>query len=106
MFYDTFPSEAIVTPAPPRCLCENGGYCSDSNNPYSCVCPQLYTGRICENRKYRKIFSIRHTNSQNLSGSRLVLQLSLPNPLKPSVKSKMKMYLEQRRQAMLQLHLR
>ena len=37
---------------------------------------------------------------------RLVLQLSLSNPLKPSVKSRMKMQLEQRRQAMLQLHLR
>ena len=37
--------------------------------------------------------------------SRLVLQLSLPNPMKPGVKSRMKMYLEQRQQAMLQLHL-
>ena len=37
--------------------------------------------------------------------SRLVLQLSLPYPLKPGVKSRMKMYLEQRRQAMLQIHL-
>ena len=34
----------------------------------------------------------------------LVLQLSLPDPLKPGVKSRMKMELEQRRQAMLQLH--
>ena len=35
-----------------------------------------------------------HTNrtkSQNLNVSRLVLQLSLPNPLKPGVKSRMKM---------------
>ena len=37
--------------------------------------------------------------------SRLVLQLSLPNPMKPGVKSRMKMQLEQRRQAMFQLHL-
>ena len=37
--------------------------------------------------------------------SRLVLQLSLPNPLKPGVTSRMKMLLEQRRQAMLQLYL-
>ena len=36
---------------------------------------------------------------------RLALQLSLLKPLKPGLKSKMKMYLEQRRQAMLQLHL-
>ena len=34
-----------------------------------------------------------------------VLQLSFPNPLKLGVKSKMKMQLEHRRQAMLQLHL-
>ena len=43
---------------------------------------------------------------QNLNVSRLVLQLSLPNPLKPCVKSKMKMQLEQRPQATIQLHLR
>ena len=36
----------------------------------------------------------------------LVLQLPLPNPLKPpGIKSRMKMQLEQHRQAMLQLHL-
>ena len=40
---------------------------------------------------YRKISNIRHTKSQNLNDSRLVLLLSLPNPLKPSVKSRMKM---------------
>ena len=44
------------------------------------------------------------TKSQNLYVSNLVLQLSLLNPLKPGVKSRMKMYLEQRRQAILQLH--
>ena len=38
--------------------------------------------------------------------SRLDLQLSLRNLLKPGVKSRMEMLLEQRRQAMLQLHLR
>ena len=35
----------------------------------------------------------------------LILQLSVPNPLKLGVKSRMKMKLEQRRQAVLQLHL-
>ena len=35
----------------------------------------------------------------------ITLQLSLSNLLKPGVKSGMKMQLEQRRQAMLQLHL-
>ena len=47
---------------------------------------------------YRQSSSIRRTKSQNL-------KLSLSNPLKPGVKSRMKMLLEQRRQAMLQLHL-
>ena len=36
-------------------------------------------------------FKIMHTKSQNLNVSRLVLQLSLPSPLKPGVKSRMKM---------------
>ena len=54
---------------------------------------------------YRKISNIRPTKFQNLNVSRLDLQLSLPNPLKPCFKSRMKMQLEQRRQAMSQLHL-
>ena len=40
---------------------------------------------------YRKVSNIRRTKCQNLNDSRLVLQLSVPNPLKPSVKSIMKM---------------
>ena len=40
---------------------------------------------------YCKTFSISRTESQNLNVSRLALQLSLPNPLKPCVKSSMKM---------------
>ena len=36
---------------------------------------------------YRKVSNIRRTKFQNLNDSRLVLQLSVPNPLKPSVKS-------------------
>ena len=40
---------------------------------------------------YCKISNIRRTKSQNLTDSRLVLQLCLSNPLKPSVKSRMKM---------------
>ena len=54
---------------------------------------------------YHKISNISCTKSKNLNDSHLVLQSSLPNPLKPGVKSRMKMYLEQRRQAMPQLHL-
>ena len=37
-------------------------------------------------KKYRKISNISRTKSQNLSDSRLILQLSLPNLLKPGVK--------------------
>ena len=40
---------------------------------------------------YRKVCNIRGTKSQNLYVSRLILQLSLPNPLKPGVKLRMKM---------------
>ena len=43
--------------------------------------------------------------SQNLNVFRIFLQLFLPNPLKSGVKSGMRMYLEQHRKAMFQLHL-
>ena len=36
---------------------------------------------------YRQVSNIRHTKSQHLKDSRTVLELSLPNPLKPDVKS-------------------
>ena len=55
--------------------------------------------------KYCQTSSISCTKSKNFNVSRLVLQLSLPNLLKPDVKLKMKMSLEQRRQAMLLLYL-
>ena len=54
---------------------------------------------------YRKTSIISRTKFQNWNVSCPLLQLSLPNPLKPGVKLKMKMEFEQRRQAMLQLHL-
>ena len=41
--------------------------------------------------QYRQVSNIRRTKSQNLKDSRTVLWLSLPNPLKPDVKSRMKM---------------
>ena len=41
--------------------------------------------------KYRKTSSTSRTKSQNLTVSRVVLQLSLPNPLKSGVKWNMKM---------------
>ena len=53
---------------------------------------------------YCKTINIRHQIT-NLNISLLVWQLSLPNPLQPDVKLRMKIQLEQCRQAMLQLHL-
>ena len=40
---------------------------------------------------YRQVSNISRTKSQYLKDSRTVLRLSLPNPLKPDVKSRMKM---------------
>ena len=40
---------------------------------------------------YRQVSNISRTKSQHLKDSRTVLRLSLPNPLKPDVKSRMKM---------------
>ena len=40
---------------------------------------------------YRQVSNIRRTKSQHLKDYRNVLRLSLPNPLKPDVKSRMKM---------------
>ena len=40
---------------------------------------------------YRQISNMRGTKSQSLNDSHLVLKSSLPNPLKPGVKSRMKM---------------
>ena len=53
---------------------------------------------------YRKTSCISRTKLPNLTVSCLLLQWSLPNPLEPGVKLRMKMWLEQRRKAMLQLH--
>ena len=55
--------------------------------------------------KYHQTSYINHTKSQNLNVSNLVLEMTLPNPLKPGVKLRMKTLLGQRRQVMLQLHL-
>ena len=54
---------------------------------------------------YRKTSSISGTKFQNLNISCILMQLSSLNSLKPGDKLIMKMLLEQRRQAMLQLHL-
>ena len=46
---------------------------------------------IFQIRIYRQVSNIRRTKYHHLKGSHTVLQLSLPNPLKPDVKSRMKM---------------
>ena len=56
--------------------------------------------------KYRQLSNIRRAKSENLNVSRLVLQLSLSSPLKLGVKSRIKMQLEQRRQAMVKTYIR
>ena len=48
-------------------------------------------GNLQMNDTYHQTANIRCTKSQNLNVSHLVLQLSLPNPLKAGVKSRMKM---------------
>ena len=58
-----------------------------------------------EQGDYRHTSDMSRTKLQNLNVSRFVLRFSLPDLLKPGVKSRMKMTLKQRRQAMLQLHL-
>ena len=60
---------------------------------------------VSGNLRRHQICSIRDIKSHHLNVSRLVLHLSLSIPLKPFVKSRMKMYLEQHPQAMLQLYL-
>ena len=64
-----------------------------------CIGYQLEYGAWYWN--YRKFANIRLTQSQNINVSCLVLQLSLPNPLKSGVELRMKMQLDQHQQAML-----
>ena len=69
------------------------------------VGPGMNANAVTHTYECRQIPSISRTKYQHLNDSRLILQLPWPNPLKPGAKSRMKMQLEQRRQAMLQLHL-
>ena len=46
---------------------------------------------LCHQEEMVDIHNIRRTKFQHLQDSRTVLRLSLPNPLKPDVKSRMKM---------------
>ena len=59
-----------------------------------CVIPyRVLTASDCTDAPitYRQVSNIRRTKSQLLKVPRTVLRLSLPNPLKPDVKSRMKM---------------
>ena len=57
---------------------------------------------ISSSARYCKTSNIGYTKSLNLNDSHIFVQLSLLNSLKPGINSRMKMYLEQCRQAMLQ----
>ena len=73
-----------------------GWMLSSAMSYYTFYQGQKYNSRHWWSRRikfqsYRKISYIRRIKSQNSNDSRLVLQLSLPNSLKPCVKSRMKM---------------
>ena len=53
--------------------------------------PPVHIVRLEPGQHYHQTSNIRCTKSQNLNVPRLILQLSLPNPWKPGVKSRMKM---------------
>ena len=60
---------------------------------YSCIGQGKKNDTLAdyEDKTYHQICNIRRNKSQNLNVSRIVLQLSYRNPLKPDVKSRMKM---------------
>ena len=62
---------------PLLCLWSVGYWCPFNNHQYG-----THVFIVLLIKTYRKIFNIRRTKSQNLIVSRLVLQLSLPNPMK------------------------
>ena len=51
----------------------------------------IFLCNVVVSHTYHQTYSWRRTKSQHLNVSRLVLQLSLPNPLVSGVKSRMKM---------------
>ena len=56
--------------------------------------PEIHSAEqllVADHYIYRKISNIRLTYSPNLIVPRLVLQLALANPIKPGVRSRMKM---------------
>ena len=77
-------------PLPTECICviaPNESCCDDNMAP----APTLQVPLQRWVAPTRQVSNIRRTISQHLKYSRTVLRLSLPNPLKPDVKSRMKM---------------
>ena len=60
-------------------------YCRHVQQQHSILTPMSHY------YEYRQVSDISRTKSQHLNDSRTVLRLSLSNPLKPDVKSRMKM---------------
>ena len=83
-------SSQQVSKSTQRQICVDG---LSSDWVMDCVCRCLVVFFCDTNDIYCQISNISRTKSQNLHISRLVLQLSLPNSLKPGVKWKMKMYI-------------
>ena len=79
--------------------CHAGNFYICAVNDSWCYTERTYSVFTIWRENHIQISNISRARSQTLNVSRLGLQLSLPNPLKPGVKSRMKMYLEQHRQA-------
>ena len=78
----------LTTTPVPSCERSSFGCCPDG---VSLASGQWWNPGSSSKFIYRQVSNIRCTKSQHLKDSRTVLQLSLPNPLKLDVKSRMKM---------------
>ena len=65
--------------------------CTNSLTPLTCDVTPSYRQHTRRFMEYCQVSNIRRTKSQHLEYYRTVLWLSLPNPLKPDIKSSMKM---------------
>ena len=64
--------------------------CIHLHNPIFIKIPLRFVFNVSID-KYRQVSNISCTKPQYLKDSRTILRLSLPNPLKPDIKSRMKM---------------
>ena len=62
-----------------------------SNDAFHLVLRKFIESQLIHKKVYRQVSNIRRTEYQHLKDSRTVLRLFLPNPLKPDIKSRMKM---------------